>query len=103
MAAVNVGSTDTITASSVLSDTGLPVTVSLCETDAAGACVAAPTPTVTTSIANGATPSFAAFVTGSAAVADDPAANRIAIQFEDSGAVVRGATSVAVRTVTTPQ
>lgn len=99
VAAVNVGAADTITASSAPS-TGLPVTVSLCETDAAGACVAAPAPTVTTSIANGATPSFAAFVTGTAAVADDPAANRITIQFEDSGAVVRGATSVAVRTVT---
>jgi hypothetical protein len=100
VAAVNVGSTDTITASSVLSDPTLPVTVSLCETDAAGACLAAPTPTVTTNIANGATPSFAAFVTGSATVADDPAANRITVQFEDGGPVVRGATSVAVRTVT---
>jgi hypothetical protein len=55
---------------------------------------------VTTSIANGATPSFAAFVTGSGTVADDPAANRITVQFEDAAAVVRGATSVAVRTVT---
>ena len=99
VAAVNVGSTATITASSALSG-ALPVTVSLCETDAAGDCLAAPTSTVTTSIDNGATPSFAAFVTGSATVADDPAANRITVQFEDTGAVVRGATSVAVRTVT---
>ena len=99
VAAVNVGSTDTITASSTLSG-ALPVTVSLCETDAGGACLAAPTSTVTTSIANGATPSFAAFVTGSGTVADDPAANRITVQFEDAAMVVRGATSVAARTVT---
>ena len=99
VAAVNVGSADTITASSTLSG-ALPVTVSLCETDAGGACLAAPTSTVTTSIANGATPSFAAFVTGSGTVADDPAANRITVQFEDAAMVVRGATSVAVRTVT---
>jgi len=100
VAAVNVGSTDTITASSVLSDAALPVTVTLCETDATGNCLAAPTPTVTTSIDADATPSFAAFVTGSGNVADDPAANRITVQFEDSAAVVRGATSVAVRTIT---
>jgi hypothetical protein len=99
VAAVNVGSTDTITASSVLSNAALPVTVTLCETDATGACVADPTPTVTVDIASGATPSFAAFVTGTANVTDDPAANRITVQFEDSAQVVRGATSVAVRTV----
>ena len=99
VAAVNVGSTDTITASSMVSG-ALPVTVSLCETDAAGACTSAPTSTVTTSIANGPTPSFAAFVTGSGTVADDPAANRITVQFEDAAMVVRGATSVAVKTVT---
>ena len=101
VAAVNVGEADnSITVSSVLSDAALPVAVSLCETDTSGNCLADPTPTVTTNIGADATASFAAFVAGSGNVADDPAANRITVQFVDSAQVVRGATSVAVRTIT---
>lgn len=98
VAAVNIGFTGDVTVSSVLSDGALPVTVTLCETDGTGACLAAPTDTVTTAIDTNATASFSAFVTGTANVADDPAANRITVQFEDGAGVVRGATSVAVRT-----
>lgn len=101
VATVNVGSLDTITASA---DTGtatnLPVTLSICESDpATGACLAAPAPSVTTTIAAGATPTFSVFVTGTGTVPFDPAANRIFVRFNDAGGVTRGSTSVAVQTL----
>jgi hypothetical protein len=100
VATVNVGVTGGITASV---DTGLPqLSIALCETNpATGVCINPTTPTttpVTTSIAAGATPTFAFFVTSTGSVAFDPANNRIFVRFEDAGGVTRGATSVAVRT-----
>jgi hypothetical protein len=53
---------------------------------------------VATDIPPNATPTFGIFVTGSAAVADMPRVNRVFVQFTDSGGVLRGETSVAVRT-----
>lgn len=47
---------------------------------------------------DGGSASFAVFVSGTATVAFDPANNRGTVRFTDSGDVVRGATSVAVRT-----
>jgi hypothetical protein len=38
------------------------------------------------------------FVTGSAAVPDLPGVNRVFVTFTDAGGVLRGETSVAVRT-----
>ena len=64
------------------------------------ACInpATPAATATLTIAANATPTFSIFVTGSGAVANDPAANRIFVRFKDGGGVTRGSTSVAVRT-----
>ncbi|MDE2180246.1 MAG: hypothetical protein KGJ40_05270, partial [candidate division NC10 bacterium] len=77
----------------------LPVSLALCQTNpATGACLAPPTPSVTTPIDATATPTFGIFVTGSGPIPFDPAHNRIVVRFTDSGGVVRGATSVAVRT-----
>jgi hypothetical protein len=53
---------------------------------------------VTTPINPGETPTFAVFVKGNGTVPFDPAANRVAVRFRDGGGVIRGATSVAVRT-----
>ena len=99
VATVNVGATETITASA---DTGaaiLPVNVFLCETNpATGQCISAIGPTVTTAINANATPTFGIFVQGNGTVPFDPAANRIFVRFKDGDNVTRGSTSVAVRT-----
>ena len=83
-------------------DTGgvpLPVTLSLCQTDpTTGVCLGAAAASVTTTIDANATPTFGIFVTGSGSVSFSPATNRIYVRFRDSGGVIRGATSVAVRT-----
>lgn len=84
---------------------GLAVSIALCETDpdptALGACINPRAPTfdpVITTIDADATPTFSAFVVGAGNVPFDPANNRVFVRFRDSAGVVRGATSVAVRT-----
>jgi uncharacterized repeat protein (TIGR03803 family) len=99
VAAVNVGASGGITASADTGDAGLPVTLSICETNPVnGQCMSSPGASVTTQIDAGATPTFGIFVTGTGNVPFDPATNRIVVRFKDSGGVTRGATSVAVRT-----
>jgi hypothetical protein len=99
IATVNLGSASQITASANTGTANLPVTLLVCQTDPTnGNCLASPQINVTTNIAAAATPTFGIFVTGSAAVADSPGVNRIFVTFTDSGGVLRGETSVAVRT-----
>lgn len=96
VATLNAGVAGTITASA----TGTAgVNVQMCETNpTTGACISAVGPTVTTSIAADATPTFAFFVVGSGNVPFDPANNRVSVVFTDAGGITRGATSVAMRT-----
>ncbi len=61
-------------------------------------CLAAPNNSVTTQIDANEVPTFGIFVEGTADVPFDPATNRIFVWFKDSGGVIRGSTSVAVRT-----
>ena len=103
VATVNVGAGDTITASADTGAAGPLVNVTICETDPATAfCldgIVPPTTTmVTTQIAAGETPTFGIFVDSDEVIPFDPAVNRIFVRFKDGGGVVRGATSVAVRT-----
>jgi len=99
VATVNVGASGVITASADTGGVPLPVTLSLCQTNpTTGACLGAAAATVTTTIDANATPTFGIFVTGSGSVSFSPATNRIYVRFRDSGGVIRGATSVAVRT-----
>ncbi len=99
VATVNLGSGDTITASA---DTGgallLPVTLSICETTATGACLAPPGPSVARTINPGDTPTYSIFVRGNATVPFDPAVNRVFVRFKDPSGQTRGSTSVAVQT-----
>jgi streptogramin lyase len=99
VATVNLGADGTITAAADSGTANLPVTVTVCQTNpATGVCMAAAAATVTTDIPPNATPTFGIFVTGSAAIADMPGVNRIFVTFTDAGGVLRGETSVAVRT-----
>lgn len=100
VATVNVGATGTISATADTGTASLPVILFMCETNAAtGQCVnpAAPTtaPVVAT-IAAGATKTFGVFVAATGVVPFDPSVNRVVVRFREG--VVRGATSVALRT-----
>jgi hypothetical protein len=103
-AATNLGASASITVSG---DTGgnaaLPMTITICQSDpATGACLAAPTSTVTLTIETNATPTFNIFVEDnsvpdpSGAGRFDPEVNRIYLRFRDQEGIVRGSTSVAV-------
>jgi hypothetical protein len=100
VATVNVGAAGLIT---VAADTGyavLPVTLALCQTDAAGQCMSPVAPTATVMINSGDMPTFAIFAQGdgSVPVPFDPANVRLFVRFTDASGVTRGSTSVAVRT-----
>lgn len=99
VATSNVGASSAITVSADTGATSLPVTITICQSNPqTGQCLAAPTPTVTLTMANGATPTFSAFVQATGTVPFDPAHNRIFMRFKDSGGTSRGATSVAATT-----
>jgi len=97
VATLNLGAGDTITGSANTGSVAQPLTLGICQTvPSTGACMGGLASTVTTSIAAGATPTFAVFATASDAIPFDPANNRIFVQFTDSTGAVRGSTSVAV-------
>jgi len=99
VATFHLGVAASITASANTGTASFPVSLRLCQTNpTTGACLATPASTVTTTIANNATPTFGIFVTGNATVADSPGANRVFVQFTDTSGVLRGETSVSVRT-----
>ena len=99
VATVNVGAAASITATVDTGSVGLPVDAVLCRTDPSTAqCTSTLGPSVTIPIASHETATFSVFVGAGAAVAFDPAKNRIFVRFEDANGVTRGATSVAVRT-----
>jgi hypothetical protein len=102
VAVSNVGASGTVTFSGETSNASVPATVSVCETvPATGACKVAPSATVDVTIAAGGTATFGVFVTETATITADFANTRIFGKFKD-GASVKGSTSVAVRTDTTP-
>ncbi len=99
-AAINIGVAGSITASV---DTGTAsisgLSLSLCPTNqTTGACTSPPSATVTQTINNNQVVTYAIFATAASAITLDPATKRVFLRLA-SGGVVRGATSVAVRTV----
>ena len=99
VATINLGNAASITVSADTGEANLPVTTTICQTNpSTGACLASPTPTVTTTIAASTTPTFAVFVAGTGTVANSPSDNRVFVRFTDAAGAVRGSTSVAVRT-----
>ena len=101
VATSNQGATASITARVSPRPAVLPVNLGICQSDpTTGKCTADPAPMVTADVPSGATPTFAIFVGGrNQAIPFDPANNRVSVEFLDAGGVVRGSTSVAVRTV----
>ena len=98
VASVNVGSAATVTASVDTGAANPPLSLFICETNPADSmCLAPPSPTVDASVASNATPTFSIFAIANGNVPFDPANTRIRVRFLEAG-VVRGTTSVAVRT-----
>jgi hypothetical protein len=99
VATVNVGTTGQITASADDNGAGLPIVLSICETQpATGECLSPPESSVVTNIDANETPTFGIFVTGAGNVPFDPANNRVFVRFRDDAEETRGSTSVAART-----
>jgi hypothetical protein len=98
VATFNLGAAGPITVSADTGDAPLGLALFVCQTDAAAACLTPPAPTVTVDIATSATPTFTVFVNAAGAVPFDPALNRVFVFFVDALGVIRGGTSVAVRT-----
>jgi len=96
LATINLGAADSITVTADTGSQALPVQLSVCETNSSGGCLSGPAPSVTSNIAANGTPTFSVFSNASAAIANDPAVNRVFVRFTDSNAVVRGGTSVAL-------
>jgi hypothetical protein len=99
VATMNLGASGNITVSADTGNAILPLNVFLCETDPGnGQCISALSANVTTQINANATPTFAVFAFARGHVSFAPAAARIFVRFKDSEAIIRGLTSVAVRT-----
>ncbi len=99
VATVNVGAGGQVTAIADTGSVAIPVTLSVCQTDpGTGQCISAIGPTVTVDIGQNQTPTFSVFVKGNGPVPFDPGRNRAFVRFEDATGVIRGTTSVAVRT-----
>jgi hypothetical protein len=99
LATVNLGSGDLIT---VTADTGaavVPLSVLVCQTNLAGACLQPATASVTTQINAGATPTFGLFPVSIGTIILDPGSTRIFVRLTDSTGAVRGGSSVAPRSV----
>ncbi len=99
VATSNIGAAASLTARARLYNSATPVAVSICETNpSTGACLAAPSSTVTRTVANGNNATWSAFFSATGAVPLDVANTRVAFEFVDGGGVVRGSTSVALTT-----
>jgi hypothetical protein len=102
VASANLGAAGTIIVSADTNGISLPVSLNICQTTAAAACMQPPAPTVTLSDASGATPTFSVFVNASSAIPLDPATSRIFVHFCSGVSLcgvnsLYGLTSVAVQ------
>lgn len=100
VATTNIGLATPLTARIRLSDSNMPITATICETNAQAQCKAPPAATVARSYATNEAATFSIFLQASGALPPDPAKYRAFVEFVDSGGVgvVRGSTSTAVTT-----
>ena len=106
LATTNLGVGAEITVAPNTGATGLPLTLSVCETNPmTGACINPTTPTasVTTTIGADETPTFTVFVTSDGMIPLDPTNSRIFVPFIDNEGGIRGNTSVAVTSSVEPE
>jgi hypothetical protein len=96
-AAVNIGAAATLTVTPSIGG-GASASALVCRTDAQGQCAAPPSPSVSHVFAPSAPATFTVFVTASGAIAFDPSAKRVRLEFLDAGLVSRGQTSAALTT-----
>jgi len=100
VASANVGSGGDISVSADTGDATLPLSITVCRTNPDSTCIQQPGASVSAPVSSGDTPTFAVFVGGTGtAVPFDPARYRVFVRFRDASGAVRGATSVAVRTL----
>jgi hypothetical protein len=88
-------STGTVTVSTSTGGATLPLTATICQTNADGQCLAAPEATVQVSFAPGASATFSVFVTASAAITNNPT---LSVLFTAGTNTVIGSGSVIVKT-----
>jgi hypothetical protein len=94
---LGISSPITVTATPTPNVSPLLTSLSICQTNpATGQCIAPPMGNVTTTINNGAEPTFSIFVSSATSIPFLPAINRISVAFTDSSGVKHGSTSVAV-------
>ncbi|HSE92492.1 MAG TPA: hypothetical protein VLF19_04230, partial [Methylomirabilota bacterium] len=99
VATANVGLGATVTVTADTGSAAVPVSVQLCRTQpATGACLGAPAASVQTMLEAQGTATFGVFVRALGPIAFQPAVHRIHVRFRDGAGVIRGSTSVAVRT-----
>ncbi|WP_165784335.1 S8 family serine peptidase [Zhengella mangrovi] len=103
VAAVNIGATQTITASVTGqaiggTDPGMPATLSICRANSSGVCQTAFEASTSFTAIAGETYYFVVLAQGNGSVYDNPASNRAHIYFRNTSSQVVGATSVAIRT-----
>jgi hypothetical protein len=95
--AINIGAPGTITAR-VRAPEGIAATITICETDSGGICLAARSDSTTRAVGTNDIVFYAVFVRANGEIPFNPAATRLILELSDDTGAVRGATSVAVRT-----
>jgi DNA-binding beta-propeller fold protein YncE len=99
VASINAGAAGTVTVGVDTGSVTLPLTVNVCATNpTTGACLAAPTPSLTHSYQPNTSQTYSVFLTASAPIALAPATARVFLRFLDTTGASHGSTSVAVET-----
>lgn len=95
---VNVGAAGTLTATVDTGSENLSAVLSLCETTEFGDCLESPSDSVTRFVDVTTSGTYSVFVQASGDIPFDPATNRVFVRFRDEQGVLRGSSSVAIRT-----
>ncbi|HLZ66797.1 MAG TPA: hypothetical protein VKQ29_11245 [Aliidongia sp.] len=99
VATANVGTAANLIVSADTGSAGLPVSLTLCETNPVTAqCLAPPAGSIVHSFAAGETPTFSIFAKATGQIPFAPATSRIFVRFLDNTSQSHGSTSVAVKT-----
>lgn len=95
----NIGASGQLTLSTDDGGAGLPLNISVCETNSTtSVCLASPSSSLTFDSVNGEFRTFGVFVTASGDIPFAPAASRVHVTFKDTNGIARGGASWAVRT-----